>query len=721
MPVAILLAAVVGWRVPEIQGRDFRPGFNGAGYWTTGGEARRAEARKFAPCDYSVFRDCALRQNAYRGGQLVTVQKDRRENMRYYAKRSDKRVAPVENYRIEDLFGPKDRASFLENPRPDVPFVINVADVRPAFFLLDELKPDKAAYEAWKAKTPNFMGFEMLNEFDSDSSYYCRGVENVPDEDLRKRFLAKYPLPRDQYEWIDQMRKCRDSVRRALFDEERFWTLYSGCYSLGHIGAMLGASGIEYEATGQEIGRWQHAMAYTRGAARQWGIPFCWYMAHCSTCFTREGKRITGDNNYTTNGCNHAGISRSLFNRQFVYGWLGGASWTSVELWWMMFSKPGPDGRLVPSEYLEDYERQYRMMQKTDRGVAYTPLCLLVPVSERVVSAGVMGTMEDAYSQNQFLFTLTPIHADDLLYRGNHARGEEGCLYNSPFADFYDMLVPDAGQPSDRFLDALSKYRVAFLVGGFRRENVDTAALRRYVEGGGTLVVSADRVRDGLVDESLSGVGFDGMTRPSSGLFEVKYAWMTAKPGYTAAVELADRDGTPVVFSHRFGRGRVVTVAARRFLPAEYQGKLGGFAHYMEEPYGGRIRDAMAGRKTFPLVKWLLEKVQKATLPVEVEGDVQWGVNIVDNEECTVNNGGGGVSSGNFLLWLINNRGVRHFAYEEAVVDPKAVAEVRVRIAGSKSDYRISVPPGEFRLLELAINAEAEPMIRRTGRLEGDL
>ena len=68
------------------------------------------------------------------------------------------------------------------------------------------------------------------------------------------------------------------------------------------------------------------------------------------------------------------------------------------------------------------------------------------------------------------------------------------------------MLVADAGQASARFAAALAHYPAAFLIGSYRKGDIDVAALETYVLGGGTIFLSADYIDEGLVPAAFAGV-----------------------------------------------------------------------------------------------------------------------------------------------------------------------------------------------------------------------
>ena len=106
--------------------------------------------------------------------------------------------------------------------------------------------------------------------------------------------------------------------------------------------------------------------------------------------------------------------------------------------------------------------------------------------------------------------------------------------------------------------------------------------------------------------------------------------------------------------------------------------------HYKELPiddFFGIKPEYVAGRVTFPIQRELLRKVQREAMPVTVEGDVQWGLNWVD---------------GHFLVWLINNKGVKKFAYEEDDIDHAFDAKVKIIRKKTGETVEVVVPAGGY-------------------------
>lgn len=699
----------LGWERPSILGESFRPLLQNEGKWAVGGKAFEHQGN-WADNELPAFRACAVSYKARQrpvqhvksgrvpGGAGVST-----DEMPTYAHLVSNPPAE-KTLTLADFFGPGPAWQALcERARPHQPFFIDCHEARPAFFLRRSYETDRAGFADWKRTNPNFLGFTALDEFDSDAFFYCwKGKAQFPKMEpaLQRHFAEGFPFPRGQYAWTNLVAEAWSRSSSLLFGETNLWPMCSGYYSLNHIFARFGAAGLWYEATGQGCPRWQVAGAFARGAARQWRLPFCWYQAHFMSLYRRGdfSKLVCGNNRWQPKpdafGGRWVGLSRELFNRQGLYGWLIGSSFNAIEDWASLFAETDERGVRHPNAFAHDLDTLYALHLRTDRGVSYTPLALLVPLTDRYSCWGHTDDIVDDISQNAFHLTLVPIRSD-LRQTALRRKGDEGCFFNSPFGEVYDVLTPDSGQATEDFVRALSAYPCAFLVGTYRKGDVDAAGLRRYVLEGGTLVVSADQVADGHVPADLAGVSFDGSEDPSGqwltdgagamAALENPYAWLRGRL-LSARPFLTDERGCVAAYANDTGKGRVVTVTARKMRPSPELDK-----------------EAVArGEKSYDLIRYLLARVRDETMPAVVHGDIQWGVNK---------------TAKGYLVWLFNNRGVTHFSGEEPLVDPGALACAEVclkdpaacvadavdggRMSVSGCRFAVPVPPGGFRLLEI--------------------
>lgn len=689
------------WKPKAFCGKDFHTAFYAAGQSFRGKSMGTVDPS----WDLDIFRESAVEHATYiRRGNVGLINKKRRDLYAFPATNDEAQTS----FNFWDVLPPYEQRGLVENPDPSKPWFIMLSASRPAFLVNPDVRPDRAAYEEWKAKTPNFLGFRTLGEFDSELNYFLGNVHRTPDVALRERILKAFPIPTSREEWIGMAEKAMRLEQQFHFGETNLWTLHSSCFTLAHLMAKVGARGIFYEATGQEYAHWQVAGAFLRGACRQWDIPYGWYTAHWYTGYER-GKN--GPKDKVWQGSNYwmgdampnlkggfcqpwRGLGRTMLDRQNFYGWIIGSSFLEVEDWIRLYMAPSEDGKgRRPHEVALDLERLYALSKERDRGIVYTPCAILVPVGEMYGPAGVkysrvngIEMTQDLMGQSAFFWTLAPIGSEDVMQRSLRRKGIQGCLFNSPFGEFYDVLAPDAGQTA--FGRVLGAYKAAFLVGEYHAGQLDIASLERFVRDGGTLFVSADRVVDGILPTSLTGVDFDGTTVSAGATFaqvgktpmpfKDDYLLMTAKPGATAKPFLVDEKGQVVAYQQKTGKGRIVTVTSWRMMPARYRDNT----HYADSALG-----LISGRRSVEVIRWLLATVQDVTMPVKVEGDVQWGVNKAKGE--------------GWLVWLINNKGVEKFSNEPERYDLSQTAEVKVTNKATGKTVVVKVRPGGYELVEL--------------------
>ena len=489
-------------------------------------------------------------------------------------------LAKRKPYGFEKLFMSPEKT--IESPYAcsGKPFFIYERMSRPPFFLpkAGTCKADRNSYEKWKKAHPGFLGFNSLWEFDSDSEGLERAYANISNDqavaEIQKVFPPKKaPGLAHRVEWARTAFKMAEEFH---FGETNIWPLCSYNPGYEHIFAACGAAGLWYEATGQHPGSWAVSAAYLRGAARQWGLPYGWYMAHYRVGYNRNNQLRKGD----------LGVSVSLHRRQVLYGWLIGAEYMRTEAWAKLYQVK-KEGRVEPTDYARELNSVYQIASRTERGDPFTPLAVLTPLCEPSDSNYVRrnGKLLDPISQCDVFDTLVPIRGDNGKDPVSWELGEQGCMYNSEFGGIFDVLCPDSGQDSARFAKALSRYRHVLLVSDkFNNEKFDAAAL--------------------------------------------------------AAFE-----------------------------------KAGGKVHRYPSP----------GCDTKEKLRELLLKIQTETMPVSVVGDIQWGVNK---------------TSKGYLVYLINNKGVKSYFGEVEEFIKERIAKVTVRCKASGETRTVEVKPGDFKLLE---------------------
>ena len=737
------------WKTPSFRGKPFWPLFlkqnhkkSASGAAEQAQSARGCEdlplAQEYASKLKTLFKSGVMR---YSKGWT----KDPETGKRIYITRVPEEKRLIGSYTLRQLFEPDYgdylysgdwKSRTLWNPREGSPFIIELCDTRPSFVIDPACRPDTADFEAWLKAHPNFLGFSAMGEIDSEVSNYIGVMKGrsktyapLPD-DMRDDLLPRFPLPKDRYGYLDLYRRSYDLQKAFHFGKDLFWPLYCNNHTLAHINASMGAVGLQNEISSSQGAPWTWSGAYTRGASRQWGIPFAWYCATYSRSFRRNAgpkdKPVTGDNKWPRNGKfskkrpAYMGASLSLTARQKYYGWLIGAAMIQDEPW-AMLSSATTNGVPCPSSYAKVFNDVFVRSQKMDRGAPYTPVALLTPLAEAVSRGGYVNAEMDAEGWSRddlnlpaYFFTLQPVHETSGKYpmlMDRRRQGDEGCLFNSKFGEIWDVLVADAKQPAGKFAAALRHYPAAFLLGTYRAGELNVDALKDYVTGGGTLFLSCDYVEEGLVPAALSGVSFaKGRTTSGASLLDEKgraveklagaYVLHAGKPSSGTRAFLKDEKGNAVAYVRQLGKGRVVTTACHRSMPEVFRTQKHRFN---DETYQELRRSIIADEAELGLIRHLLDRVQSETIPVRVDGDIQWGL---------------GRTKDGWFLWLINNKGIAKFAGEPEDVDPSKTAEVTVGLgalagltphdadSGKKlpvadGAFKVKVGPGDVRFVTI--------------------
>lgn len=687
-----------GWIPQTVMGREFWPLFLPS-YWTCDAPEwkKRGEILKQNWPPLELYRDCALLHSS-NYNLIKDVMRDRGKNGEYLKRGPHDYETPI---KVGDFFKEPNRTTLYSNPKPDAPVMLEIQNARPIFRHKDKYDLDMADFAAWKASHPNFVGFRALVELDSDITGYEYGLKQIKDESLRNELIATFGTcdsPEARYAALCAAFKRSVALR---YGEERLWTMYSSALSMGHQMANCGATGLFYEATSQECGRWQVAGAFLRGAARQFGIPYGWYVATWCTSWSRDGKEYCGANSLKSmQNAKHQpfmGAGRNSADRQSAYGYLIGSTFMEVEGPIRTHLAQADDSApVVPSDYAKDMDELNRLSRRFKRGGVYAPCALLTPLVMRYTSSGDPRFHGGhPYAYNAFFFTLCPIHSADFAQRALMKKGLQSRLHNSPFGEFYDVLVPDSDEPSEKFGSALGAYKAAFLIGEYEKEKLDVKALKKFVLDGGTLFVSADKVLDGFLQSDFTGVAFGSDAKMSSGLDEI-YALHVPVGECLAKPVITDAVGNVAVWCREYGTGNVVTVAAKHYLPREY----------LDDVRKGvleRTNGIASGARQFSVIRRLLTRVQDETMPCRVEGDCQWGLNKTPE---------------GWALWLFNNKGVTKYTFEPESFDMAATAKVEIDLSrlqvSSVRDVRrgtdleirdehltVEVGPGEWRIFDI--------------------
>lgn len=488
-------------------------------------------------------------------------------------------------YTVWDLFGPEklpwnhNRAHFKKFTAkyPDFPYSLSVLDSWFPWFFKRHYDCDREGFAEFRKQYPGFFSFVVMNELDAGWGGGYNGTTNqVLLAQMQELLPPEYAKDAHlKFKWLDTAFDCLESMH---FGSREFSCLFSinpkWAFNVAERGAKMLTCENELFIVGAP---WRFGMVHTRGAARQFDIPWCWYSAHLVAGFTRDGKKKSGQwaipSKQWPNDEPNLGASHSLLKRNNFYGYMCGALKLAWEMSEHFMNIVDTNGVRRTTVYDEEFDEMYRLDKSGfERGAVWTPLAVLTSADEAFCRNGFNQKNRDPIAQNAFFWTLQPTACGHLNWYADRAKGDQGCLLNSEFGEICDVLCPDTRQKTADFFKVLRNYPAAMLVGWFHPDRIDRAALVAYVEGGGRLYVTQKQIDDGLVPAAIA------------------------------------------------GKGRLVVIEDP--IPAK-------FAEAMRRSYwSDEGQGAIAtGRQQFPVYQQVLREVQRDFMPVTVEGDIQWGVN----------------------------------------------------------------------------------------------
>ena len=470
------------WKVIETMGSD---------YWTVlsanpySDPTQNPTGATFnaALAELPVFRDCALVNHS----TLRKAPPDRAA----YRRLEENYAAGADDPRWRSL---------ASNPKPDKPFFLYMVTKRHARALVGPVDLDMSQYAEWKAAHTNFVSFRMLSEWGVDLTHLRQRSARIDDRHVRDEFLREWGAQAaDRYAQVDFAHRYVERLKSLHYGDGDAFTAMRSFFALDHMAAAWGAKALLVETTNttgprmDKEYRWAVQGMFTRGAARQFGVPWGWYVAVYFNGPRRDGTWM--DNSTPSYGARgptkfpEAGVSASLFNRVCHYAYLTGAGAVEVESWLSHLLMPDETGRLTLSPRGRLFSAFHDFtIRNPDRGIPYAPVAVLVPFAQGYPATGGKSWAQfdyqfGDYAVDSVFFTLQKGFDRPSAMR----RGLEANLHNSPYPVMCDVLSPDSPQDPEAFLAALENYPVAILAGEYRDRSFESL-LRRYEAAGGRLL-----------------------------------------------------------------------------------------------------------------------------------------------------------------------------------------------------------------------------------------
>jgi hypothetical protein len=395
-------------------------------------------------------------------------------------------------------------------------------------------------------------------------------------------------------------------------------------------------------------------IAFTRGAARQYGGNFLYYHApnfgDTATTFTKSMNFAGPDNFFHTRYGATMGPSLSWYRKSYYLYYMSGASAIYLEQGFDQFFKPGPGEhpfQLNPLGRITD-EFMHFAEKHPERGTPYTPIAFLLDPAHGFEMTDYpqwpFGVSQMNRSDRALRELFGAAYYPGTVTEGEPATADRQAFVSSIFGDIFDILVA-----SETHQDALDAYRVIVVGGSIEWSPSWSKRLEDYVRKGGVVIVNAAQVK-GLTEELL-GVKLLGerteaddarCLSPNEAGTDLRgqmfrYERVTANKGTQILMQAPA--GDPLVTVNKLGRGSVIFCSLPDLLGED--------------------------ERLTPFVAHLLAHLGADATPVQVRGEVEYLVNR--NER-------------GWVVTLINNKGVFKPQQGLAQVDRNAFVEVKLSL-----------------------------------------
>ncbi len=717
-----------GWRPKKIMGRDFWH-ILGISMDSHPDEGSWAHTRFRELIDRPLFKESGLNYSSIANITVPDSNKVSISAMALELATHYKHISPADAARYSKKY------LSLIDARPNAPFFIMPHGIRPIYRLMKDFDCDYEGYKSWKNAHPNFMGCvngETDNDFMATApwkNYWWPKKKNTFDNKLIKTIEREFPKPRTREELAAQYMKACKSFQKFFFDDADKSVYMRAAHCHDHYFYESGAGMVWLETTntaspnGVRNYRHRPSLFFTRGAARQYNKKWGWYIAVYYNGYDDKGEfwghsdpdyrndkviKGSGRGGYHGPDC---GASPSLLKRDAFLAYLSGASFVQHESWHGYMNVTKKDGQKtydLSSPLGKVWEDWFEFTRKNpDRGVSYAPVALLVPFAQGYPNYGGKSWNTFDYGRpdwmiDAFMYTIMP-HAPVTK------DGDEGAMANSKHGDVFDVIVPDTPQKTVS-LDVLNNYKAAAMLGRYPKSKSLAERLMQYVKTGGTLLINVEQLNEyfpatftGINRENAEMTTVNGTIRSACGResFDLPDEYECAVVTMTIATPLLkDSQGTVLACKNTFGAGNVIVSTVNWMVPKDDTVGKGGY-YLIKRVY----------EKRFPFVEYFLSQFAHETLPVEIKGDIQYGMNKLDD---------------GWIVYLINNKGVTKFTNKAQSLDMSKIARVEVFLRNIKAEtitelsgqktvpkehrsnsFTIDVPPGDVRIIKIEERSQA--------------
>ncbi|HJY27184.1 MAG TPA: hypothetical protein VJ306_04045, partial [Pyrinomonadaceae bacterium] len=449
--------------------------------------------------------------------------------------------------------------------------------------------------------------------------------------------------------------------------------------------------GVETAAVMPMIGM---RIAFTRGAARQFGGAFLYYHApnfgDTATTFTKQQNFAGPDYFYHSRYGPTMGPSLSWYRKNYYLYYMAGASAIYLEQGQDQFFKPGPGDHPFQLNPLGRITNEFMQFadKHPDRGTPYTPVAFLLDPAHGF----------EMTDYPQWPFEVSQIDRSDralrelfgvayypgLVVEGEPAIADRQPFVNGVFGDVFDVLTAaDAQGTRSKIRSLLPSYPAVIVGGRIDWSNEWIQRLTDYVRNGGTVVLNAAQIKKLPVEllgvRLLNDTGEAHNARclsPGEEEQDLKgqvfrYEKIELKGATPLITTLG---GEPLVTVNRVGKGTVVFAAVPDLLGED--------------------------ERMTPFAAHMLAHVINDAMPLKVTGDVEYLVNRTANS---------------WIVTMLNNNGVFKPQQGMAQVDRSAYVTVTIGnqiksatelisdapLKPANGIVPIQIPPGGVAIVEL--------------------
>lgn len=472
------------------------------------------------------------------------------------------------------------------------------------------------------------------------------------------------------------------------------------CSSLNHYEVRKGAS-----YTGNEIAYGNPAndstfLAFCRGAARQFNVPWGVYAAEYpannqNSRYRPDERRIQNDNYPDAYMGPFSGPPLSQVKRTLHTSYMAGANFLQRENDTGMLSEYDPltidrtPGRIIA---LRDKGKQHagtyallcsefydNIVKKHDRGTPYTPIALMFDnnhgfafkYSDSLAVGAIPYTTADE-QMRAVINTIFP-HEDKPSAAG-------------PFGEVFDVVTTEAPSP------VINSYRAVVLVGGVRVDARMSAVLKQFVENGGLLCLVCEQMTPELW--RLAGIADTGQVGTDSAYLRARDFYVHKQDQQFDYHKVELKGAEPLFFANDYDS---------RIWPVATINRVVKGAVVVGTPVWMNVKGDPS--KMHSLFYEIMTMIADELVPVKVYGNE---VKVMFNRNQT-----------GWVVTLMNNQGVtsaypgykpaeREHSSAGVVLKPRFEYSEATewltgkKLAGAAGDANISVivPPGDIRIVE---------------------